>query len=82
MELLPMALPNWLIIVAGVELTGLLVFGLSIATAIPEEVAAFSIADGERPARARVGGADETVSLDQNRIGRGRQAPHDYGVAA
>jgi len=77
-----MMLPNWLIIVAGVELTSLLIFGLSIATAIPEKVAAFSKADGERAARARVGGADETVALDHNRIGRGRQAPHDYGIAA
>ena len=77
-----MMLPNWVIILAGVELTGLLIFGLSIATAIPEQIAESSIADGERPARARVGGADETVSLDRDRIGRGRQAPHDYGIAA
>ena len=77
-----MVLPSWFIILASVELTSLLIFGLSIATAIPEQIAGVSVANGERPARARVGGAHEAFPLDQNRIGRRRQAPHDYGVAA
>jgi hypothetical protein len=32
-----MVLPNWIIVLAAIELTGFLFFGLGIATAVPEE---------------------------------------------
>jgi hypothetical protein len=32
-----MGLPHWVMFLAGFELIGFLIFGLSIATAVPEE---------------------------------------------
>lgn len=33
-------LPNWVVILAAIELIGFLVFALSVATAVPEEASA------------------------------------------
>lgn len=35
-----MVLPDWLVVLAGFELIGFLVFAVSIATAVPEEAVA------------------------------------------
>lgn len=49
-----MVLPNWIVVLAGLELACFLIFGLSIATAIPESEIAVEAKTHSKRKLARV----------------------------